>query len=79
MAFAAVEGVIAQRCAMCHNATLHQKNVVLDTPESIRRHAQAVYQQAALLKQMPLNNATGMTEEERVMLRRWYEAGAPGR
>jgi len=79
VAFAAVEGVIAQRCAMCHNATLHQKNVVLDTPESIRRHAQAVYQQAALLKQMPLNNATQMTEEERALLRRWYEAGAPGR
>jgi len=79
VAFAAVERVIAQRCAMCHNATLHQKNVVLDTPESIRRHAQAVYQQAALLKQMPLNNATQMTEEERALLRRWYEAGAPGR
>jgi uncharacterized membrane protein len=77
--FAAVESVIAQRCVMCHNASVHQKNVVLDTPEAIRHHAQAVYQQAALLKQMPLNNATGMTEEERGLLRRWYEAGAPGR
>jgi uncharacterized membrane protein len=77
--FGAVSGVIAQRCAMCHNATLSQKNVALDTPESIQRHAQAVYQQAAVLKQMPLNNATQMTEEERALLRRWYEAGAPGR
>jgi uncharacterized membrane protein len=35
-----------------------------------------VYQQAVVLKAMPLNNATRITDAERAVLRRWYEAGA---
>jgi uncharacterized membrane protein len=27
-------------------------------------------------KQMPMGNATGMTEEERAMIGRWFVAGA---
>jgi uncharacterized membrane protein len=77
--FAAVEAVVAQRCVPCHNAQLQQKNVALHTPELLRQHAQSVYQQAVVLKLMPLNNATQMTDDERVLVRRWYDAGAPGR
>jgi uncharacterized membrane protein len=77
--FAAVEAVVAQRCVPCHNAQLQQKNVALHTPELLRQHAQSVYQQAAVLKLMPLNNATQMTDDERALVRRWYDAGAPGR
>lgn len=51
-------------------------NTEFRTP-SIRQHAQAVYQQAAVLKLMPLNNATQITEDERALIRRWFEAGAP--
>jgi uncharacterized membrane protein len=25
---------------------------------------------------MPMNNATGITEDERALVRRWFEAGA---
>jgi uncharacterized membrane protein len=75
--FAEVKAVIDQRCAMCHNAALQQKNVALHTPELIKQHAQMVYQQAAVLKLMPLNNATQITDEERALIKRWYEAGAP--
>jgi uncharacterized membrane protein len=32
-----------------------------------------------VLKLMPFNNATGMTEDERALLKRWFEAGAPVR
>ncbi len=74
--FAAVRAVIEQRCAMCHNAQLTSKNVALHTPELIRQHAQAVYQQAAVLKLMPMNNATQITDDERALIRRWFEAGA---
>ncbi len=72
-----VRAVIDQRCAMCHNATLAQKNIALHTPELLRQHAQMVYQQAAVLKLMPLSNATQMTDAERALIKRWYEAGAP--
>jgi uncharacterized membrane protein len=75
--YAAVRSVVDQRCTMCHNAALQQKNVALHTPELLKQHAQQVYQQAAVLKLMPLNNATQITEDERALIKRWFEAGAP--
>ncbi|MFO1326547.1 MAG: urate hydroxylase PuuD [Rubrivivax sp.] len=74
---AQVHAVVQQRCVACHNAQLAQKNVSLHTPELLRQHALAVYQQAAVLRQMPLNNATQITDDERALIRRWYEGGAP--
>ena len=76
--FAQVQAVIAQRCAMCHNAQLQQKNVALHTPELIVQQAQQVYQQAVVLRLMPMNNATQITEAERALIGRWFAAGAPG-
>jgi uncharacterized membrane protein len=77
VAFGEVKAVIDQRCAMCHNASLAQKNVALHEPALIKQHAQAVYQQTSLLKLMPLNNATQMTDDERALIKRWFDAGAP--
>ncbi|MBL8329042.1 MAG: urate hydroxylase PuuD [Rubrivivax sp.] len=76
-AFAQVQQVIQQRCLMCHNAQIQQKNVALHTPELVGRQALALYQQVVVLKLMPLNNATQMTDAERDLIRRWYGAGAP--
>jgi uncharacterized membrane protein len=45
----------------------------------IGQHAQAMYQQAVVLKQMPLNNATQITDDERGLVKRWFEAGHPTR
>ncbi len=75
--FAEVKSVIDQRCVMCHNAQLQNKGIALHTPGLVRQHAQAVYQQAAVLRLMPFNNATQMTEDERALIQRWFEAGAP--
>ncbi|MDN3922753.1 urate hydroxylase PuuD [Roseateles violae] len=71
---AQVQAVVEQRCVMCHNAQLAQKGVQLHTPALIEQNAQALYQQAVLQKTMPLNNATGISEEERALLGRWFEA-----
>ena len=76
--FAEVKAVIDQRCVMCHNDQLQNKGVALHTPALIQQHAQAVYQQAAVLKLMPMNNATQITDDERALIKRWYDAGAPG-
>jgi uncharacterized membrane protein len=70
-----VQAIAERRCVPCHNAELQQKNVALHTPELLRQHALGVYQQASVLKQMPLNNATQMTDDERLLVRRWYEGG----
>jgi uncharacterized membrane protein len=74
--FAEVNAVIQQRCVLCHNAGLANKNVALHQPGLIKQHALAVYQQAAVLKLMPMNNATQITDEERALIKRWFEAGA---
>ncbi|MBC7995648.1 MAG: urate hydroxylase PuuD [Rhizobacter sp.] len=75
-AFAQVQQVMAQRCTMCHNEQLASKAIQLHTPELLARNAQSVYQQAVVLKLMPMNNATQMTAEERDLVKRWFEAGA---
>ena len=75
--FAQVRAVIDQRCAMCHNEQVISKGVQLHTPELIAKNAQAIYQQAVVLKAMPMNNATQITDAERSLLGRWFEAGSP--
>ena len=73
---AQVQAVVAQRCVLCHNAQVQQKNVALHTPELLQQHAQAVYQQAVVLKLMPMNNATQITDDERALIKRWFEGTA---
>ena len=74
--FAQVQAVLAQRCYMCHGEQMQMKNVRLDSPQLVKQHALNLYQQAVVTRQMPMNNATGITEAERVLIKRWYEAGA---
>ena len=81
--FARVQGVIAARCVSCHadqpafqGLAEAPKGVKLDTPERIHAAAQLIYQQAARSKAMPPGNLTGMTEDERALLDRWYRSGA---
>jgi uncharacterized membrane protein len=74
--YASVQKVLEQRCYMCHGAQLQMKNVRLDSPDQVKLHAQAVYQQAVLEKRMPINNATGITDAERGLIKQWFEAGA---
>ncbi|MCX7960141.1 MAG: urate hydroxylase PuuD [Burkholderiales bacterium] len=83
VAFAEVERVIVARCASCHAArpafpglAEAPKGVLLDTPERIRQHASAIHQQTVLARAMPPGNVSAMSEEERVLLDRWYRAGA---
>ena len=74
--YAQVRPVLEQRCYQCHGAALQMKNVRLDSPENLQAHAAAVYQQAVVAKTMPMNNATGITDEERALIGRWFQAGA---
>ena len=75
--FAQVQAVVAQRCVMCHGAAVQSKNVRLDSADEIAKHAQAIYQQTSVLKLMPMNNATQITDDERALVKRWFESGAP--
>jgi uncharacterized membrane protein len=74
--FAEVQAVVTQRCALCHGAAMQSKNVRLDSADEIAKHAQSIYQQAVVLKIMPMNNATQITDAERALIGRWFTAGA---
>ena len=71
-----MQQVLEQRCTMCHGAQVQMKNVRLDSPEGLKLHAQNVYQQAVVAKIMPMNNSTGITDAERLVIKNWFEAGA---
>ena len=71
---AEVKAIMDQRCVVCHNAQLQQKNVALHTPELIQQHAQSIYQQVVVLKLMPMNNSTQITDAERAAIERWFQA-----
>lgn len=77
--YAEVQAVLAQRCYLCHGEQVQMKNIRLDQPDSVKTHAQAVYQQVVVTRQMPMNNATAITEDERLLVQRWFDHGAPVR
>jgi len=71
-----VQKVLSAHCYSCHGEQLQLKNVRLDSPALIKQHAQAMYQQVVVTKTMPMNNATGITDAERTLIGKWFEAGA---
>ena len=77
-AYGEVHGVMERACMVCHSAkTIAQKNVMFDTPDEVKSHAQQIYTQVVQLRKMPFGNPAGLTDDERDMFRRWYEGGAP--
>ena len=82
VAFPDVKRVVDQRCVSCHadkpsfpGMTEAPKGVKLDSEERIRALAPQIHQQVVLGKAMPPGNLTAMTEEERVLLDRWFRGG----
>ncbi|MDO8774368.1 MAG: urate hydroxylase PuuD [Burkholderiaceae bacterium] len=67
----AILKIVEQRCVMCHGEQLQMKNVRLDSQENLQKHAAMVYQQVVVTKQMPMNNATGITPQERQAIAEW--------
>lgn len=76
VSFAQVQHIVQERCLMCHAGAAASKGVRLDSASEIVTHAQAIYQQVVVLKAMPLNNATQMTDAERAEIAAWVTAGA---
>ena len=74
--YADLQPVLAQRCYLCHGEKVQMKNVRLDSAQYVKAYAQYMYQQAVVLKLMPMNNATGITDAERLLIKQWFEGGA---
>jgi uncharacterized membrane protein len=76
--FAAVQAIIANRCAPCHSLTPTRPGyssppagIVLTSAAQIRADAALIRTTAVDTHAMPLANATGMTQDERDTLARW--------
>jgi uncharacterized membrane protein len=81
VSFAKANAVIRARCVPCHSANPTQpgvgsapKGVRFDTRAEIESQAQAIKEQAVVLKAMPLGNVTHMTQAERDLLARWLRS-----
>ena len=75
-----VQSIIKARCVSCHSLQPTQpgfaaapKGYTYDTAEKIQSQATQIYQQAVVLKAMPIGNMTGITDEEREVLAKWYQ------
>jgi len=83
VSFVQVQHVIETRCIQCHAAKptlmpVPGKGILLDSKDGVLQHAQQIYQQAVVQKAMPLANMTNITDDERALLGKWFEAGAKG-
>ncbi|MBI2773252.1 MAG: urate hydroxylase PuuD [Chloroflexi bacterium] len=80
----AARQVFEARCVACHAAkpadltfSAPPKGLSLETDERIKANARNIYQQVVVTRAMPLANKTGMTEDERDLIARWFRSGAP--
>jgi uncharacterized membrane protein len=84
--FAQVEFVLQSRCVPCHSdaPTLASNppapaGVRFDTPEALALWNERIKARVVVTRTMPLNNRTGMTEEERGIVARWVMQGGRDR
>ena len=84
--FAEVKQIVERRCFACHTKEpTHEDfkdlgvpaaSLYLDDEQNIITLNRVIYQRVVEVKDMPAQNATGMTQEERDRIASWYDAGA---
>jgi uncharacterized membrane protein len=79
--FDEVHDVVIGRCSMCHAAEpvwdgllWPPKGVMLETPQQIALQAEAIYVQSGVTHAMPPANLSGISEEERALIRTWFRS-----
>jgi len=83
VSYAEARTVVDRRCIECHSQKptsrafpFAPQGVMLDTAEQMQQYAQRIKESVAVERSMPLANLSGMTDEERLVLRRWVDGGA---
>jgi len=86
VAFASVQFVLQQRCLPCHSdhPTILTNppapaGVRFGTPQDVDTWRERIKARVVVTRSMPLNNMTGMTNEERDTIATWLSQGAPTR
>ncbi|MEO7482301.1 MAG: urate hydroxylase PuuD, partial [Ferruginibacter sp.] len=80
---AEINQIVNNRCISCHSTkptddliTAPPNGISYETPQQIALLKDKIMQRVVITKTMPQNNKTGMTEEERNIMRCWIEQGA---
>jgi uncharacterized membrane protein len=78
-----VYGIVTKRCVACHakkptdeTVSAPPNGVVYESAADVAKLKDKIMQRVVITKTMPQNNKTGMTEEERNIIRCWIEQGA---
>lgn len=76
---AEIMALLGRRCGACHAGhprmmAAAPRGLDFGQAEVVSRHDYDIYQQAGVRRTMPLGNITHMTEDERALLVRWYQA-----
>ena len=86
VAYASVQFVLQQRCLPCHSdhPTILTNppapaGVRFGKPEEVDMWRERIKARVVVTRSMPLNNMTGMTNEERDTIATWLSQGAPTR
>jgi uncharacterized membrane protein len=81
VSLSAVGEIMAERCVSCHaQSPTHPAfqsapaGVMLESMEQIEAEAQRIHQQTVITRAMPIGNLTGITDEERQLIDRWYRS-----
>lgn len=81
--YAKAAEIVAKRCTPCHSShptddqfTVAPVNVRFDKPDEIQLMAKRILARSVESDQMPFNNKTAMTDQERAELGRWILDGA---
>jgi uncharacterized membrane protein len=83
VSFQAVEHVVMRRCVPCHAAAPKDPDwpsppggVVLERKDQIKAFAERINARVVVTRTMPLNNKTGITDDERALVGQWILQGA---
>jgi len=78
-----IQPILSSRCLRCHSSnpsdeefTEAPMGVKFEQPESIKMMAHKIFERVYVQQDMPLQNKTGMTEEERMLMAAWIKKGA---
>ncbi len=84
VSYAEARAIVDRRCVECHAERpvsrafpVAPQAVMLDTPQSMKKHAGRIKVRVVEERTMPIANLNGMTEEEREILGGWVDSGAP--
>jgi uncharacterized membrane protein len=83
IAYSEVHSIIERRCTQCHSSQptddvfkVAPNGVMFDAPEKVKAMAEKIQFRVVITKTMPMNNKTGITDDEREVLSKWIRQGA---